>query len=151
VILEYHRLLEKGDEERRGKERIGTTNRGIGPAYEDKIGRRGLRVGDLLKPEILRRRLEEYKKFKQPLVASLPEAMNIDELCELARSLGGELSEYCTDVAEFLNQSIDAGMSVLFEGAQGTLLDVDHGTYPFVTRQCHGGRSVHGHGVGPAN
>jgi adenylosuccinate synthase len=150
VILEYHRLLEKGDEERRGSDRIGTTNRGIGPAYEDKMGRRGLRICDLSNPQTMRRRVEENILIKQSSVSSIANTLHIDEVCENARILGEELSEYFADVAEFLNQSMDSGKTVLFEGAQGTLLDIDHGTYPFVTASsaAAGGASI-GTGVGP--
>jgi adenylosuccinate synthase len=150
VILEYHRLLEQGDEERRGEARIGTTNRGIGPAYEDKIGRRGLRICDLTNPQKLRRHLEEIVRVKKSELPTLPKLLNIDELFENAQSLGEELSEYVVDVAQFLNRSMDEGRSVLFEGAQGTLLDVDHGTYPFVTASnATAGGACTGTGVGP--
>jgi adenylosuccinate synthase len=149
VILEYHRLVEKGDEERRGDERIGTTNRGIGPAYEDKMGRRGLRICDLLNPQKLRRHLERLRGM-QAAVPSLSDTLNIDETFENAQALGEELSEYFVDVAEFLNASIDEGKCILFEGAQGTLLDVDHGTYPYVTASsATAGGACTGTGVGP--
>ncbi len=150
VILEYHRSVEKGDEERRGEDRIGTTNRGIGPAYEDKMGRRGLRICDLSNPQTLRRLIEDNIRVKQATIPSIAEILNVDEVCESALQLGEDLSEYFADVAEFLNQSMDAGKSVLFEGAQGTLLDIDHGTYPFVTASsaAAGGACI-GTGVGP--
>ena len=148
VILEYHRLIEKGDEERRGDDRIGTTSRGIGPAYEDKVGRRGLRICDLSNPEKLRRHLEENVHVRQTSIPS--GSLNVDEIYENARALGEELSEYAVDVAEFLNRSMDQGKSVLFEGAQGTLLDVDHGTYPYVTASsATAGGACTGTGVGP--
>jgi adenylosuccinate synthase len=150
VILEYHRLAEKGDEERRGQGRIGTTNRGIGPAYEDKMARRGLRICDLCNPQVLRRHLEENLKIKQAAFPSNADSLNIEQIYEEARSLGEELSEYVVDIAEFLNREIDEGKSVLFEGAQGTLLDVDHGTYPFVTASsAAAGGACTGTGVGP--
>jgi adenylosuccinate synthase len=150
VILEYHRLVEKGDEERRGNDRIGTTNRGIGPAYEDKMGRRGLRICDLTNPQKLRRHLEDSIRSKQTALPSIADSINIDEIYESARILGQELSEYFVDVAEFLNKSIDDGKSILFEGAQGTLLDVDHGTYPYVTASsATAGGACTGTGVGP--
>ncbi len=150
IILEYHRLVEKGDEDRRGEERIGTTNRGIGPAYEDKMGRRGLRICDLLNSQTLRRRLEENLEIKKTAVPSIASFLSLDTLCESIRALGEELAEYFADVAEFLNQGMDAGKSVLFEGAQGTLLDVDHGTYPFVTASsAAAGGACTGTGVGP--
>jgi adenylosuccinate synthase len=150
VILEYHRLVEKGDEERRGEDKIGTTNRGIGPAYEDKMARRGLRMCDLLNPQTLRRRLEENIQAKLTAFPSIAGSIDIDELYKKACALGKELSEYVVDIAEFLNKSMDEGKSVLFEGAQGTLLDVDHGTYPFVTASsAAAGGACTGAGVGP--
>ncbi len=149
LILEYHRLVEKGDEERRGEERIGTTSRGIGPAYEDKVGRRGLRTCDLVNPEILKQRLEEGFRIKQVAIPTIPDSLQT-EIYEKACSLGKELSEYITDVAEFLNRHMNEGKSVLFEGAQGTLLDVDHGSYPFVTASnATAGGACTGTGIGP--
>jgi adenylosuccinate synthase len=150
VILEYHRMMEKGDEERRGENRIGTTNRGIGPTYEDKMGRRGLRICDLLNAQTLRRKIEENVRSKQAFLPSAAESNIVDEITENALNFGKELSEYVVDTAEFLNQSIDSGKSVLFEGAQGTLLDIDHGTYPFVTASsATAGGACIGTGVGP--
>ena len=150
VILEYHRLTERGDEDRRGNDRIGTTNRGIGPAYEDKMGRRGLRICDLSNPDTLRRTVEENVRIKQATVPSIGDAINVDEICENAKTLGEELSEYFSDAAEYLNQQMNDGKSVLFEGAQGTLLDVDHGTYPYVTASnATAGGACTGTGVGP--
>jgi adenylosuccinate synthase len=144
VILEYHRLVEKGDEDRRGEERIGTTNRGIGPSYEDKMGRRGVRICDLLDPQSLRRLLEENVKTKQTT------SLDIEQLFKNVRSLGEELAGYFADTSEILNKKIDEGKSILFEGAQGTLLDVDHGTYPFVTASsATAGGACTGTGVGP--
>jgi adenylosuccinate synthase len=150
VILEYHRLVEKDDEERRGDDKIGTTNRGIGPAYEDKMGRRGLRICDLRDEQKLRRHIEESVRAKQAGVPSFPGSIRIDETFETALNLGKELSEYVIDAAEFLNTSIDEGKRVLFEGAQGTMLDVDHGTYPYVTASsATAGGACTGTGVGP--
>jgi adenylosuccinate synthase len=150
VILEYHRLVEKGDEERRGEDKIGTTNRGIGPAYEDKMGRRGLRICDLRDEQKLRRHIEESIRVKQTAIPSLRGSIDIDATFESACKLGCELSEYFIDSAEFLNISIDEGKRVLFEGAQGTMLDVDHGTYPYVTASsATAGGACTGTGVGP--
>jgi adenylosuccinate synthase len=150
VILEYHRLVEKGDEERRGENRIGTTNRGIGPAYEDKMGRRGLRICDLLNRQSLRQKIEESIQAKQVLLPSIAGSVDIEAITESAHHLANELSEYVVDAAEFLNQSIDSGKSILFEGAQGTLLDIDHGTYPYVTASsATAGGACIGTGVGP--
>ena len=149
VILEYHRLAEKQDEDNRGEWRIGTTNRGIGPAYEDKMGRRGLRFCDFLNPRVLRQSIETGIQAKQALLPSIKD-VSADELCVAAQKLADELAEYVTDTAELLNQGIDDGKSVLFEGAQGNLLDIDHGTYPYVTASSAtaGGAST-GTGVGP--
>ncbi|MDR0311945.1 MAG: adenylosuccinate synthetase, partial [Acidobacteriota bacterium] len=133
VILEYHRLAEKQDEDSRGEERIGTTNRGIGPTYEDKMGRRGLRFCDFLNSKALLRNIEAGIRAKQALMPAIYKDVSPDKLYAAARALAEELSEYVADTAELLNKSIDGGKSVLFEGAQGTLLDVDHGTYPYIT------------------
>jgi adenylosuccinate synthase len=147
LIVEYHTAIEKLDEERRGEKRIGTTNRGIGPAYEDKMGRRGLRVCDLSHPATVRRILQENLAQKKA-VASVPE--DLESIYQRVMSLSAELSDYFADSAGFLNQAIDEGKSVLFEGAQGTLLDVDYGTYPFVTASsATAGGACTGTGVGP--
>ena len=150
LILDYHRIVEKGDEDRRGEARIGTTNRGIGPAYEDKMGRRGLRVCDLFNPEALKNRVQDNIRLKKALVPSIEESLDADEVFRNAMELGRELAGYVVDVSEFMNQNLDEGKSVLFEGAQGTMLDVDHGTYPFVTASCAtAGGACTGTGVGP--
>lgn len=149
VILDYHRLVERADEERRGTERIGTTNRGIGPAYEDKMGRRGIRICDLRNPGTLARLIEENLKQKELLITG-EFAIDTGVLLGQASLLGEELSEYFLDSAEYLNRAMDGGKSVLFEGAQGTLLDVDHGTYPFVTASsATAGGACTGTGIGP--
>jgi adenylosuccinate synthase len=147
LIVDYHRAVEKQDEERRGENRIGTTNRGIGPAYEDKMGRRGLRVCDLSHPATVRRIVQENQKHKSTLA---PLADDADAISERVLSLGAELCDYFADSADYLNRAIDEGKSVLFEGAQGTLLDVDYGTYPFVTASsATAGGACTGTGVGP--
>jgi adenylosuccinate synthase len=149
VILDYHRSIERADEERRGSERIGTTNRGIGPAYEDKMGRRGVRVCDLSNSKVLSRLIQENLGQKRSLVPA-GEPLDPDLIREQNVALSEELSEYFLDTGEFLNRAIDDGKSVLFEGAQGTLLDVDHGTYPFVTASnATAGGACTGTGVGP--
>ena len=150
IILEYHRLVEKRDEESRGDGRIGTTDRGIGPSYEDKMGRRGLRFCDFINSQGLRQRIEEGIRAKREILPSIDKEFSADEFCDAAQKLAEELKEYVTDTSELLNRSIDDGKSVLFEGAQGALLDVDHGTYPYVTASsaAAGGAST-GTGVGP--
>jgi adenylosuccinate synthase len=148
VILDYHRALEAVDEERRGEDRIGTTSRGIGPAYEDKAGRRGLRICDLLNPQSVRRILEANLKGRQSLVREA--VPDLDGICERTLALGNEFSGYFADVSQYLNRAMDEGKWVLFEGAQGTLLDLDHGTYPFVTASnATAGGACTGTGVGP--
>jgi adenylosuccinate synthase len=143
IILPYHRSLETADEAQRGSNRIGTTNRGIGPAYEDKMGRRGLRVATLANPATLRRILEEN-------LARSGARLDLESLYREIQALAGELEGYFADTADYLNRAIDQGKSVLFEGAQGTLLDVDHGTYPFVTASnATAGGAATGTGVGP--
>jgi adenylosuccinate synthase len=150
VILDYHRLAEKGDEERRGHGKIGTTSRGIGPAYEDKMGRRGLRVCDLTNPETLRQRIEENVEVKRSAFPSISDALNVDEIFSNTYALGLELADYVLDGSDFLNRLMDEKKSVLFEGAQGTLLDIDHGTYPYVTASsAAAGGACTGTGVGP--
>jgi adenylosuccinate synthase len=149
LILDYHRAVEQGEEADRGANRIGTTNRGIGPAYEDKMGRRGLRVCDLAHPETLRRDVRENlarkKRFFPPL-----ENLDGASISEKVLAIAQELEGYFGDTAEYLNRAIEAGKRVLFEGAQGTLLDVDHGTYPFVTASsATAGGACTGTGVGP--
>lgn len=150
LILGYHRAVEKADEERRGARRIGTTNRGIGPSYEDKIGRKGLRVCDLGSPEFLREALvERQRSVSEQLPASGP-LPGVAELFDKIRGLAVELSPYFADTVLRLNRLMDEGKSVLFEGAQGTLLDVDHGTYPYVTASsATAGGACIGTGVGP--
>ncbi len=149
VILEYHRAIERAEEARRGQWRIGTTSRGIGPAYEDKMGRRGVRVCDLHDPEALRQILEMNVQAKNSLLPA-SDHVSLEKTFAAASSLGHELAEHFVDVTEFLNRAIDAGKTVLFEGAQGTHLDVDHGTYPFVTASsATAGGACIGTGVGP--
>jgi adenylosuccinate synthase len=150
LIFEYHRAIERADEARRGAKRIGTTNRGIGPAYEDKIGRRGLRVCDLKTPDVLRAALEDNVREKRLLLPAELQPASSDEFYEQARTLAEELSPYFIDTASYLNRAMDEGKHVLFEGAQGTLLDIDHGTYPFVTASsATAGGACTGTGVGP--
>jgi adenylosuccinate synthase len=149
VILDYHRAVERGDEDQR-EQRIGTTNRGIGPAYEDKMGRRGLRVTDLQNSKSLRSVLEENLVLKKRMFPKMMASCSLDDILKRTSKLGSELSEYFADTSEYLNRAMDKGKSVLFEGAQGTLLDIDHGTYPFVTASnATAAGACTGTGVGP--
>ncbi len=150
LIFDYHRDVEAADESRRGGRRIGTTNRGIGPAYEDKIGRRGVRICDLMTPGALTTALEDNLREKQLLLPGQKQQYAAGELVEKTLLLARELLPYFADTATILNRAMDQGKRVLFEGAQGTLLDVDHGTYPFVTASsATAGGAIIGTGVGP--
>ncbi|MBX7219499.1 MAG: adenylosuccinate synthase [Blastocatellia bacterium] len=134
LIWPYHRALEKANEEHRGENKVGTTLRGIGPCYEDKSARRGIRAGDLLYPELLRDKLSANIADANTLLkakgASVLDAVSVSEsVVEQAN----QIAPMVADTAVYLNAQIKAGKNILFEGAQGTMLDVDHGTYPFVT------------------
>lgn len=134
LILPYHRALDHTSEERLGNEKVGTTLRGIGPAYEDKAGRRGIRVADATNPEILRSRIERNIHDANLVISEyrgtrLDAAQVFDEITPLIE----RLEPFITDTTHFINNAVREGQSVLVEGAQATLLDVDHGTYPFVT------------------
>src|SRR5437764_13136321 len=134
LILPYHRALDHTSEERLGNEKVGTTLRGIGPAYEDKAGRRGIRVADALVPDVLRSRIERnLEDANRVIVAYGGEPLDADTMVMETAFLVERLAPFITDTSHFLNQAAASGKSILIEGAQATLLDVDHGTYPFVT------------------
>ncbi len=152
LILPYHRLLDRAEEERRGDRRLGTTGRGIGPAYRDKSARHGVRVGDLFEPEVFRRRLGDLLEHANHVLERVynREAVDADAVVAEYLALGERLRPHVRDTALLVNDAIDRGERVLFEGAQGTLLDLDHGTYPYVTSShpVAGGACI-GAGVGP--
>src|SRR6202795_2535857 len=151
LIFPYHRELDKAAESARGADKIGTTSRGIAPAYEDKKARRGLRMCDLLEPEIFRKKAAHVVAEKNRLAKGAYGA-NIDFSHEVEETLklGEKIRGYICDTAELVNHALDAGKSVLFEGAQGTMLDIDHGTYPFVTSSsATSGGAATGAGVPP--
>ncbi len=151
LIMPYHVLWEQWSEERRGKKRIGTTNRGIGPAYEDKAGRIGIRAGDLLDLDVLREKIEANVALKNELIraSSYPE-LKAEEIFKEYAEYAQQIAEYIQDVTSLLARLIKGKKSILFEGAQGTLLDVDHGTYPYVTSSnSSAGGACTGCGVGP--
>jgi adenylosuccinate synthase len=134
LILPYHRALDHTSEERLGNEKVGTTLRGIGPAYEDKAGRRGIRVADGLVPDVLRSRIERnLEDANRIIVAYGGEPLDADTIIMETAFLVERLAPFITDTSHFLNQAAASGKTILLEGAQATLLDVDHGTYPFVT------------------
>jgi adenylosuccinate synthase len=148
LILPYHRDLDLLSEARRGERKIGTTSRGIGPAYEDKIARRGIRVGDLADPKGLEQNVRDNVTARNRLVhdSTMEWRQVFDELMEHAK----RLRPLVCDVSLMLNEVMRAGKSVLFEGAQGTLLDIDHGTYPYVTSSNASiGGVCTGLGIGP--
>ena len=152
LILPYHRAHEVAAEQARGVGKIGTTAKGIGPSYEDKAGRRGLRACDLRDPELFRRKVCEVVGEKNRVASALfgVSALDAGELADRYLAMAAPMTPYLTDVSAYLNAEMDRGKRVLFEGAQGTLLDLDHGTYPFVTSSSSaaGGAST-GTGVGP--
>jgi len=152
LILPYHRSHEVAAEEARGEGKIGTTAKGIGPCYEDKAGRRGLRAGDLRHPEEFRRRCAEVVAEKNRIASALfaGTPLEADTVVEEYYARARCILPYVADVSLFLNTAMDRGKRVLFEGAQGTLLDLDHGTYPFVTSSsAAAGGACTGTGVGP--
>ncbi len=152
VILPWHVALDKAREERAKKAAIGTTGRGIGPAYEDKVLRRGIRVADLLQPKSLATKLENLAKAKNFELTQFHDWKEVDvgELYQQAVECGRRLEPYVDHTGRILDQALKAGKSVLFEGAQGTFLDIDHGTYPYVTSSnCVAGAVCPGSGIGP--
>jgi len=154
VILPYHRLIELAAENAPGRVRIGTTSRGIGPTYEDKMARSGLRVQDLLDKKLLQKHIENACREKNTIAHALfnSEPLDPDKMYSEYCAIGDRVAPFVTDTALLLNQAIANGESVMFEGAQGTMLDIDHGTYPFVTSSSatSGGAST-GTGVPPTS
>ncbi len=135
IIMPYHVALDQARERKRGDKAIGTTGRGIGPAYEDKASRRGIRLADLFEPERLEERLEvvlDYHNFVLTQYLGAP-ALVLKEQVALALAWGQALRPMCVDVVQLIAQQQSQGKKLLFEGAQGSLLDIDHGTYPYVT------------------
>jgi adenylosuccinate synthase len=152
VILPYHRMIELASENAPGRVKIGTTSRGIGPTYEDKMGRRGLRVADLLDLKLLRTHIENTCHEKNMIVHALfnSEPLDPDKMYQEYAEASAKVAPFVCDTAALLNQALADGESVLFEGAQGTMLDIDHGTYPFVTSSsATSGGAVIGTGVAP--
>ena len=154
VILPYHRLIELAAENAPGRVKIGTTSRGIGPTYEDKMARSGLRVQDLLDKTLLKKHVDNACREKNTIAHALfnSEPLDADKIFTEYCAIGDRVAPFVTDTALLLNQAIANGESVMFEGAQGTMLDIDHGTYPFVTSSSatSGGAST-GTGVPPTS
>jgi adenylosuccinate synthase len=152
LILPYHVAIDKAREEKQGATKIGTTGRGIGPAYEDKVARRALRLQDLFLPERFRERLTEVLEYHNFVLTQYlgGKAISLDAVFDMAMELAPRIKPMVADVPRALHDAGRAGLSLLFEGAQGSLLDVDHGTYPFVTSSnCVAGAAAAGAGVGP--
>ena len=152
LILPYHVALDQAREARRGDAKIGTTGRGIGPAYEDKVGRRALRVEDLYAPDAARERIREVMDHHNFMLVNYYQAPALDwqTVADDALEMGERIAPMVTDVAGELADALGRGDTLLFEGAQGSLLDVDHGTYPFVTSSnCVAGAAAAGAGIGP--
>lgn len=151
LIMPYHRALDHTSEERLGNEKIGTTLRGIGPAYEDKAGRRGIRVSDALSPETLRMRIERnLEEANRIIVLYGQQPLRADEIYNEISPLIERLRPFVCETSHYLSDARKANQKILLEGAQATLLDVDHGTYPYVTSSnpTAGGASV-GAGIPP--
>ena len=152
VITQYHRTLDKVTERFLGKRQIGTTGRGIGPAYADKINRVGIRIQDIFDENILRQKVEGALHQKNHLLVKIynRRAIAVDEIVDDLLSYADRLRPMVADTGLLLNQALDAGKTVVFEGGQATMLDVDHGTYPFVTSSnSTSGGAATGSGVAP--
>ncbi len=145
VIMPYHRRADQADKQASGLQRIGTTGRGIGPAYTDKMARLGIQIGDLLDEKLFGEKLKINLDNR-----GLSQSEHFQQVFSRYIEYGRRIKPYIIDVSYYLNQAIDSGERVLFEGAQGTMLDVDHGTYPYVTSSnATAGGACTGLGVGP--
>ena len=154
LVMPWHKTFDRLGEEQKGLNKIGTTGRGIGPAYEDKVRRSGIRVGDLLEQELFKARLEEIVEEKNKLLElyykSDEPSFSAEEIFSEFTGYLKILKPYIRDTPLLVNQMIEEGKNILFEGAQGTFLDVDHGTYPFVTSSnTLAGGACAGTGIGP--
>jgi adenylosuccinate synthase len=152
LIMPWHIVLDRLEEERRAGAAIGTTGRGVGPAYVDKVSRQGLRMGELLDPEDLALRLPEIISWKNEIITKIygGEPIGIDSVFEKTINWASELAAYIGPVENLVADTLESGGNVIVEGAQGTLLDLDHGTYPFVTSSNPTvGGTLTGLGMGP--
>ena len=152
VILPYHRMIELAAESAPGRKKIGTTSRGIGPAYEDKMARSGLRIVDLLRPDLLKTHIEAACNEKNQIAHALfgTDPLDPAKMYDEYAAAAEQIRPFAADTARLLNGILREGGSVMFEGAQGTMLDIDHGTYPFVTSSsATAGGACTGTGVGP--
>jgi adenylosuccinate synthase len=152
LILPYHGALDRAREAAKGEKKIGTTGRGIGPAYEDKVARRALRLQDLLHPERFAKKLKELLEFHNFVLEKFYKCEKVDyqKTLDQTLALAPRLVPLIADVPRALYHANKAGKNLLFEGAQGALLDIDHGTYPYVTSSnCVSGAAAAGAGIGP--
>ena len=152
LIMPYHKVLDQAREKRLADGKIGTTGRGIGPCYEDKVARVGVRASDLADPDLLRSKIEVALREKNVLFSALYglEPLTVDAVFNEVMAVASRLVPYLTDVSSELEEAWAAGKSVLFEGAQGIHLDIDHGTYPYVTSSnTVSGNAAAGSGIGP--
>lgn len=152
IVMPYHKRIDLARERKRGADKIGTTGRGIGPAYQDKVARVGIRLVDLVEEEIFREKLERNLEEKNIYLVNYleDEGFVFQDLYDRYRKLGEKISRYMANTSHVIDREIQEGKDVLFEGAQGALLDVDHGTYPYVTSSnTVAGAACVGSGVGP--
>ena len=152
IIMPYHQDLDGADEKVLGKNSIGTTKRGIGPCYQDKAARKGIRVQDLMDEKIFRLKVETALAQKNPILEKIYviHTYTVDEIMEEYLPYATILKPYMAETTQLLNEALRSGKNILFEGAQATMLDIDHGTYPYVTSSsCGSGGAAIGTGVGP--
>ena len=152
LIMPYHVMLDELEERRRGKSALGTTGRGVGPAYVDKVARLGLRVGELLDVEAFTLNLPPIIEFKNELITKVygGEPLDLSGVIAQAKRWSSELGPYIKRTEDIIGEALDTGGKVILEGAQGALLDIDHGTYPFVTSSTPtAGGALSGCGIGP--
>ena len=152
IILPYHKALDGAQEAFRGANKIGTTNRGIGPCYADKADRFGIRFGDLIEPEIFREKLKNVLEFKNRLLTSAfqQEPLDFQEIIDEYTQYADRLRRYAADTVLMVNEAQQADKNIVFEGAQGAMLDIDHGTFPYVTSSTTmAGGVFSGAGIGP--
>jgi adenylosuccinate synthase len=152
VIMPYHRILDGAEENLRKGAKVGTTGRGIGPAYSDKVARLGIRMGDILDPGVLDEKLDFLVPLKQRILDAYGDGTRLDleKIKQEYEGYGRKLEEYVTDTGALVERALVSGRRVLFEGAQGTMLDIDHGTFPFVTSSTTvAGNAASGSGASP--
>ena len=153
LIMNYHKKLDGAEEVYRGKNVVGTTKKGIGPCYQDKIARIGLRAGDLLEDDLVKEKLELLMPYKKDLIEMMggeKPACTLEKMTDKLNGWKEQIGEYICDTSVLINDALDRNENVIFEGAQGAMLDIDHGTYPYVTSSatCGGGICT-GSGVAP--